>query len=191
VPTSVTLANDLIVPLHVSTSEGEKVDIDAGGSATVAISSPRLTVDWESDKLIAPNGLRVGQKVAGSLTLTRNSLREDSTVEITALSGADAYFMPKLKTTGTRCRWIGNALTDIEKPGPYSFDVLRGKGQRLGYYRYVPNDSNVKLTCGGVSRWWGANDLDGDGKLSGTTFSVDELDPKTGAITFSDANEAH
>jgi len=173
-PLSITVQNELYLPVKISIDSIDKGTIDGGISKTYLLDSFPVTVDWSVVKWTTTTGMALGNDMVGIFkgVTDKDNLIIDNVID------NDHYFYPLITNPGSvdcdvtiNKGWDSEVVTKAVVPaktGPVG----------LGYYRLY-NNSNVFLACGTNTYWWGTL------PDQGTPDSFyGEVDQQSGVIEF-------
>lgn len=172
---SITIINKLRLPIHIAIDKIDKGAIGEGSDKTYLLDSFPVMVDWNVIKETTVKGRPLGDDMSGTFT----GINSGNTLTIDNVIGDQAFFYPIISnTTGTDCDvvinkgWKSENVTKAVIPA-------NTNNVGMGYYKLFTN-SNVTLTCGADTWWWG---LQTDNNPSDTSFFGD-VEKETGVISF-------
>jgi hypothetical protein len=174
VPSSITVQNELNLPVTISIDKVAKGEIEASSSKIYLLDSFPVTVQWTVVKETTSSGRPLGSDMGGKFS--KVNLGDEIVIDHVVEN--QAYFYPYVTNpTSTDCDVVINKGWKSEVD-PNAVVPANTDNVGLGYYELYDN-SNVTLTCGTDVYWWG---LQAD--QSGGTSFYNDVDQNSGVIDF-------
>jgi hypothetical protein len=150
VPLSFTVENDLVLPISISIDNVYQSDVNPSSTKTFLLNSAPVKVDWVLVKKTTSTGRALGDDMKGIWS----SVSAGDELVVDNIIDPQHYFYPLItNTTNIDCyvtinkSWENEVVTN-------AFVPANTNSVGMGYYKLFTN-SNVFLTCGSNTYYWG------------------------------------